>query len=151
MRHNFSGMSSLEEYKKKCMKNPEFRAEYEQLKEPVLSAEEIIRLFLFDDETVAEYTVGGEYVPGYCIVPADKDLLRIDLNGCLENTLHHLLEEKDEHPELDSLSSDDVVRMVMLADQDADPDDDEIEENYGSLDIDLGYRLHGPILDICTV
>ena len=84
-------MSNLEEYKKKRMRD-EFRAEYEQLqKDPVLSAEEIIRLFLFEDETVAEYTVGGEYVPGYCIVPADKDLLRIDLNGCLENTLHRLL------------------------------------------------------------
>lgn len=128
-------MSNFKEYKKKR----------------VLSAEEIIRLFLSDDETIAEYTVGGEYVPGYCIVPADKDLMRIDLNGCLEDTLHRLLEEKNEHSELDNLSPDDVVRMVMLADQDTGPDDDEIEENYGSLDIDLGYRLHGPILDICTV
>lgn len=144
-------MSNLEEYKKKRMRD-EFRAEYEQLqKDPVLSAEEIIRLFLFEDETVAEYTVGGEYVPGYCIVPADKDLLRIDLNGCLENTLYRLLEEKDKHPELDNLSPDDVVRMVMLADQNTYSDEDEAEKDYGSFDIDLGYRLHGPILDICTV
>ena len=144
-------MSNLEEYKKKRMRD-EFRAEYEQLqKDPVLSAEEIIRLFLFEDETVAEYTVGGEYVPGYCIVPADKDLLRIDLNGGLENTLHRLLEEKDKHPELDNLSPDDVVRMVMLADQNTYSDEDEAEKDYGSFDIDLGYRLHGPILDTCTV
>jgi hypothetical protein len=143
-------MSNLAEYKKKRMQNPEFRAEYERLKEPVLSAEEIIRLFLSDDETIAEYTVGGEYVPGYCIVPADKDIMRIDLGGCLENTLHRLLEEKNEHPELDSLSPDDVVRMVMLADQDTDSDDDD-EEDDRSFDIDLGYRLHGPILDIFAV
>jgi len=116
-----------------------------------MSAEQIIRLFLSDDETIAEYTVGGEYVPGYCIVPADKDLLRIDLNECLEDTLHRLLEEKNSHPGLDGLSPSDVVRMVMLADQNTDPDEDEVEKDYGSFDIDLGYRLHGPILDICTV
>ena len=145
-------MSDLEEYKKERMRDPEFRAEYERLqKEPVLSAEEIIRLFLFENEAVAEYTVGGEYVPGYCIVPADKDLLRINLNECLKNTLHRLLKEKDKHHELDNLSPDDVVRMVMLADQNTYPDEAEVEKNYEPFDIDLGYRLHGPILDICTV
>lgn len=121
-----------------------------------LSAEQIIRLFLSEDETIAKYAVAGEYVPGYCIVPSDADLMQIDLGGCLEDTLHRLLEEKDEHPELSSLSPDDVVRMVMLADQDVDLDEGESEEEDGALDtdtgysiyIDLGYRIHGPLLNV---
>lgn len=116
-----------------------------------MSAEQIIRLFLSDDETIARYIVAGEYISGYCIVPSDEDLMQIDLAGCLEDTLHRLLEEKDEHPELDDLSPDDVVRMVMLADQNTYPNETEAEKDYGPFDIDLGYRLHGPILDICTV
>lgn len=113
-----------------------------------LSAEQIIRLFLSDDETIAKYAVADEYVPGYCIIPSDEDLMQIDLAGCLEDTLHRLLEEKIKYPELDDLSPDDVVRMVMLADQD---DDENEEDPEYRIYIDLRYRIHGPLLDVDIV
>lgn len=113
-----------------------------------MSAEQIIRLFLSDDETIARYIVAGEYISGYCIVPSDEDLMQIDLAGCLEDTLHRLLEKKGEHPELASLSPNDVVRMVMLASQD---DDENEEDPEYRVYIDLGYRIHGPLLDVDKV
>ena len=100
---------------------------------------------LRDGEAIAEFTVDGYYTPGYCIVPDDRPTDRLDIAGCLEETLHRIIEEKHMANNQNLVnhaffnrSEEELVRQFMLADQDS-SDEDEEEDT----EIDLGYRIHG--------
>ena len=102
---------------------------------------------LRDGEAIAEFAVGGYYTLGYCIVPDDRPTDRLDIVGCLEETLHRIIEEKHMADNQNLVnhaffndSEEELIRRFMLADQDT-SDEDEGEET----EIDLGYRIHGPL------
>lgn len=106
---------------------------------------------LREGEAIAEFTVDGYYTPGYCIVPDDRPTDRLDIAGCLEETLHRIIEEKNMADNQDlvnnvfnhlffNYSAEELIRRFMLADQDS-SDEDEGED----IEIDLGYRIHGPL------
>ena len=107
-----------------------------------------MKKLLCDGEALAEVTAEGYYRPGYCIVPDNVETDRMDIAGCLEETLHRLLDEKCRVDDLGltehsffSETEEEVVRSFLLADKDdkKDENEDEITE------IDLGYRIHGPM------
>ena len=110
------------------------------MREKILDEVSFLRKLASDDETIAGYTVAGSYYMGYCLVPGDLDLRNIDVGGCLEETLHRIIEKDEKDPAFCGYSTDEAVAAVMLADKDpAEEDEEEIE-------IDLGYRIHGPLL-----
>lgn len=96
----------------------------------------------FEDETIAEYTVAGNYTMGYCLVPSDLDLSYIDVSGCLEETLHRIIDSDEKDPAFCGYSKEEAIAAVMLADQEP------AEEDEEGVEIDLGYRIHGPLLSI---
>lgn len=105
---------------------------------------EQMKKLLCDGEALAEFTVEGYYRPGYCIVPDNVETDRLDIAGCLEETLHRLLDEKCRVDDLGltehsffSETEEEVVRSFLLADKDDEENEDEVTE------IDLGYRIHG--------
>lgn len=98
---------------------------------------------LHEGEAFAEFTVEGQYTSGLCIVPDDKPVEQLDISGCLEETLHRILEEKryaDNEAQINhpfySESEERLILSILMADQ-------EPEEEFDSLEIDLGYRIHG--------
>jgi hypothetical protein len=110
---------------------------------------------LRDGEAIAEFTVYGYYyTPGYCIVPDDRPTDRLDIAGCLEETLHRIIEEKHRadnqslvnHPFFND-SEEGLVRQFMLADQDLSDED----EGKDATEIDSGYRIHGPLISFRRV
>lgn len=113
------------------------------------NAIEQMKKILRDGEALAEFTAEGYYRPGYCIVPDNVETDRLDIAGCLEETLHRLLDEKcrvddlglTEHPFF-SETEEEVVRNFLLADRDDEEggNEDEVTE------IDLGYRIHGSLM-----
>lgn len=96
---------------------------------------------LHDDEALACYTVAGNYAEWYCIVPNDKDTNLLDISGCLEETLHRILEANSEKgdPVECSHSPEEIVYGVLGADR------EEYEDGEDLIEIDLGYHLHGPL------
>lgn len=98
---------------------------------------------LHEGEAFAEFTVEGQYTSGLCIVPDDKPVEQLDIAGCLEETLHRIIEEKryaDNEAQINhpfySESEADLIGSILMADQ-------EPEEELDSVEIDLGYRIHG--------
>lgn len=90
---------------------------------------------LQDDEALARIVIDGCYDERYVIVPDDKPVEFIDLGGCLEETLHRLLDVKErDWPE--GYESIDEVIFACLGATKSLIDDDE------GIDIDLGYRMH---------
>lgn len=98
---------------------------------------------LHEGEALAEFTVEGWYSPGLCIIPDDKPVERLDIAGCLEETLHRIIEEKryaDNEAQINhpfySESEADLIGSILMADQDP-------GEELDSVEIDLNYRIHG--------
>lgn len=77
---------------------------------------------------------------GYCLVPGDSDLRYLDISRCLEETLHRIIDQDNSEPIFCGYSTDEVVAAVMLADKDPADEDEE------GIEIDLGYRIHGPLM-----
>ena len=101
---------------------------------------EWLRSVLHEDEAIAEFTVTGMYQPGYCIIPAGIPTEYIDIAGCIEETLHRIMEADDQSGVPSNVVNDETIRSVLLADKEED------EDENGSLEIDLGYRIHGLIM-----
>ena len=98
---------------------------------------------LREGEALAEFTVEGQYTSGLCIIPDDKPVEQLDISGCLEETLHRILEEKryvdanmQIHHPFYSEAEEDLIWAILKADQ-------EPEKELDSLEIDLNYRIHG--------
>ena len=77
---------------------------------------------------------------GYCLIPSDVNLRNIDVGGCLEETLHRIIDRDEKDPAFCGYSKEEAVAAVMLADKDP------AEEDEEGIEIDLGYRIHGPLL-----
>ena len=101
---------------------------------------EWLKSVLCVDEAVAEFTVAGMYQPGYCIIPAGIPTEYLDIAGCLEETLHRIIETDDQSGVPSNAVKDETIRSVLLADKEDAGDDEEVTE------IDLGYRIHGPLM-----
>lgn len=101
---------------------------------------EWLKSVLNEDEAVAEFTVAGMYQPGYCIIPADVSTEYLDIAGCIEETLHRILEANDQSCVPSNAVKDETIRSVLLADKEEAGEDEEVTE------IDLGYRIHGPLM-----
>ena len=101
---------------------------------------EWLKSVLNEDEAIAEFTVAGMYQPGYCIIPAGVSTEYLDIAGCLEETLHRILEANDQSGVPSNAVKDETIRSVLLADKEDAGDDEEVTE------IDLGYRIHGPLM-----
>ena len=99
-----------------------------------------LRSVLHEDEAIAEFTVTGVYQPGYCIIPAGIPTEYLDIAGCIEETLHRIIEADDQSGVPSNAVKDETIRSVLLADKEED------EDENGSLEIDLGYRIHGQII-----
>ena len=104
-----------------------------------------LKELLLDDEALAEFTVPGMYRTGYCIIPADVSTEHLDIAGCLEETLHRLIDTRNEHAEdpsyfFSDITEEDLIYQVLMADQEEAGEDEEATE------IDLGYRIHGPLI-----
>lgn len=97
---------------------------------------------LREGEALAEYTTVSDPNPYFCIVPDDEDDERIDIGSCLEETLYRILEAEEESdgsdPVLCSISIRDLICILMGADQNECPSDEESD----GIEIDLGYRIH---------
>ena len=106
---------------------------------------EWLKSVLNEDEAIAEFTVTGTRQTGYCIVPADVSSEYIDITGCLEETLHRIIEAEDQSGVPSDAVTDETIRSVLLADKKED------EDENGSLEIDLGYRIHGQIMTVKRV
>lgn len=107
---------------------------------PILDEVRFLQKLASDDEAIAEYTVAGNYNMGYCLVPGDSDLRYLDISRCLEETLHRIIDQDNSKPIFCGYSTDEVVAAVMLADKDPADEDEE------GIEIDLGYRIHGPLM-----
>ena len=101
---------------------------------------EWIKSILNEDEAIAAFTVTGMYQPGYCIVPAGIPMEHLDIAGCLEETLHRIIEADDQSGGPSDAVTEETIHSVLLADKEADEDENE------ALEIDLGYRIHGQIM-----
>lgn len=101
---------------------------------------EWLKSVLCVDEAVAEFTVAGMYQPGYCIIPAGIPTEYLDIAGCLEETLHRIIEADDQSGVPSNAVKDETIRSVLLADKEDGEDENE------ALEIDLGYRIHGQIM-----
>lgn len=97
---------------------------------------------LHEGEALAKFGVEGQYTTGLCIIPDDRPEEQLDIAGCLEETLHRIMEvkryvdneEQTDHP-FYSKSEEDLIWSILMADQE--PEESECTE------IDLGYRIHG--------
>lgn len=101
---------------------------------------EWLKSILNEDEAIAEFTVAGMYQPGYCIIPAGVSTEYLDIAGCLEETLHRIIEATDQSGVPSNAVKEETIRNVLLADKEDAGDDEEVTE------IDLGYRIHGPLM-----
>lgn len=101
---------------------------------------EWLKSLLNEDEAIAEFTVTEMYQPGYCIIPAGIPTEYIDIAGCIEETLHRIMEADDQSGVPSNVVNDETISSVLLADKEED------EDENGSLEIDLGYRIHGLIM-----
>lgn len=110
-----------------------------------MDTSEWLKSVLNEDEAIAEFTVTGTRQTGYCIVPADVSSEYIDITGCLEETLHRIIEAEDQSGVPSDAVTDETIRSVLLADKKED------EDENGSLEIDLGYRIHGQIMTVKRV
>lgn len=114
---------------------------------------EWLKSLLLEDEALATFTVSGECTPGYCIIPDDMDLMYVDIHECLENTLERILEAEVESDGFDpvfvSYSIEQLIRTILLADQEEAADEDESEDEV--VWIDRGYRIHGALLSFTRV
>lgn len=106
---------------------------------------------LHEGEAFAEFTVEGQYTSGLCIVPDDKPVEQMDIAGCLEETLHRIIEEKryadanmQIHHPFYSETEERLILSILMADQ-------EPEEELDSVEIDLGYRIHGCLTSFARV
>ena len=106
---------------------------------------EWLKALLNEDEAVAEFTVAGMYQPGYCIIPAGIQAEHLDIAGCIEETLHRIIEADDQSGVPSDAVTDETIRSVLLADKKED------EDENGSIELDLGYRIHGPITTVKRV
>ena len=98
-----------------------------------------LKKLLSDDEAIASFTVEGEYTPGYCIIPNEMDISHIAFDTCLDETLHRILDDVDGP----AAEAEKLIRYVLLADTEKpDAEDDDV------IEIDLGFRIHGPILSV---
>ena len=90
-------------------------------------------------ECLARFTCAGMYRAGYCVIPDDVDIERLDFAGCLEDTLRRLLEwdPKDRPEEWWALSDEDLVFAVLMAGKNW--EDGALKP--GSVPLDLGYEM----------
>lgn len=110
------------------------------MREKNLDEVSFLRKLASDDEAIAGYTVAGNYNMGYCLIPSDLDLKNIDVGGCLEETLHRIIDQDERNPAFCRLFERRSYCSVMLADKDP------AEEDEEGIEIDLGYRIHGSLL-----
>ena len=95
---------------------------------------------LMSDERVIDYTTSEAphcnfgYMKYHMIASKDAPIERQDVAGCIEETLHRLLENGATDDEIESITG-----MVQ-------PNDPDAEYLDGYLDVDLGYVLPGQIL-----
>lgn len=98
---------------------------------------------LHEGEALAKFGVEGQYTTGLCIIPDDKPVEQLDIAGCLEETLHRILEVKryvDNKEQINHpfcwKSEEDLIWSILMANQ-------EPAEESDCTEIDLGYRIHG--------
>lgn len=92
-----------------------------------------------EGECLAHFSCLGMYRTGYCVIPDDMDVSRLDIAACLEDTLRRLLEwdPKDRPVEWQALSDDELVFAVLMAAKHW--EDGALSD--GSLPLDLGYEM----------
>lgn len=112
------------------------------MREKNLDEVSFLRKLASDDAAIAAYTVAGNYNMGYCLIPSDLDLRNIDVGGCLEETLHRIIDQDEKDPAFCGYSKEEAIAAVMLADKEP------ADENEEVIEIDLGYRTHGPLLTV---
>lgn len=109
---------------------------------------EWLKSVLNEDEAIAEFTVAGMYQPGYCIIPAGVSTEYLDIAGCLEETLHRILDVEDKSGVPSKSIKEDTVRSILIADKEVNEED---EDEDAIVEIDLGYRIHSPIISFTRV
>lgn len=86
-----------------------------------------------EDEVILHYTTSEDcYVLRDFIAPSDKDIRYLDIGGCLEETLHRLIDAK---------ANDEDILFIMGAKK---------GDAHNDLDtyIDLNYVIPGELLNI---
>ena len=92
---------------------------------------DILKELLQDGEIIATYSLSGSYSSYNCIISEDSN----DISGALEDTLHRIIESKNE----------DNLYYIMGAFIPSDEEMQELEEFDEYVSIDLGYVLGGLI------
>ena len=93
-------------------------------------------LSIRSDEAIGTYAFTGDYDEYGFIIPKDKPIDRIDIVGCIEETLHRILDNGG--TEMD-------VRSILGARRRDSMNMEDFEEDELT-DIDLGYVLPGMLL-----
>lgn len=110
--------------------------------------EEWLKGLLNEDEAIAEFTTAESYQTGYCIVPAYIPVENLDIAGCLEETLHRILDVEDKSGVPSKSVKEDTVRRILIADKEVNEEDEDEDE---IVEIDLGYRIHSHITSFTRV
>lgn len=93
-------------------------------------------LSLLENEAIGTYAYFGSYREYNMIIPKDEPIGKIDIMGCIEETLHRILDNK---------GTEDDIRRILGAQKREEVDMDIVEEN-DIIDIDLGYVIPGSLL-----
>ncbi len=85
-----------------------------------------------DDEVICAYAITTSYIPYFFLAPKGKEISMVDISGCLEETLHRLLENNCK-----------AICAVMGARHGGFPSEEE-----DVIYIDLDYWIDGLITDV---
>lgn len=100
---------------------------------------EVLKKLLSDGEYIAMYHTTCSFLNHYCIVP-DMLLEHADILGCIEDTLHRLI---------DIGLSDVCIYSILGAEK---PPEDEPDYDANEfIEIDLSYGIFGELIDITKV
>jgi len=89
-----------------------------------------------DEQIVAFHSSDKPYTVYHFIAPKE-DLSRVDLAGCIEDTLHRLL---------DADCDDEMIAYLMNAVQETECEQEEYPDEF--ISIDLGYVIPGQIMNV---
>ena len=92
------------------------------------------------DEAIGSYAFTGDYDEYNLIIPKGQSIERIDIAGCLEQTLHRIIDNGG--TEMD-------IRSILGARKRDSLNMEDYEEDELT-DIDLGYVLPGMLLYVCS-
>lgn len=108
-----------------------------------------LKTLLREDEALMKYTINGDFICKYGIIPANQNVENLQTD-CLKNTLHRIINAKREAAADDLLckkySVPELVHAVLGADQ-KNPESDEND----IIELDNGYRIHGVIRSVSRV